>query len=88
MLTLPKLKIYTRFDGDIDGWARAGTQKEKTIMTDDDWFAIDGFIDDICLAKKGFASEEFSQTLKERLIRDCSDEDVIVELYRMANTIC
>jgi len=35
MLTLDKLKLYQRFDGDADGWARM-RMDDDTGMTDDE----------------------------------------------------
>jgi hypothetical protein len=52
MITLSKIKIYKRFNGDIDGWARTGTNEEKSIIDDNDWFLIDAFIQDIGLVKR------------------------------------
>jgi hypothetical protein len=40
MLTLEKLKVYTRFGGDIDGWARS-RRDDGSGMTDADWFLIE-----------------------------------------------
>ena len=47
MITEDKIKIYKRYKGDIDSWARAGSKKEKLIMIDNDWYMIDGFIQDL-----------------------------------------
>ena len=58
MITMQKVRIYRRYNGDIDGLARIGTKEEKEIMTDHDWNKIDGFILDIRLVKKGLAGSE------------------------------
>lgn len=85
MLTQEKIKIYNSFQGDIDGWARMGSRKEKAIMNDGDWFLIDGLLQDIQLVKKGLASKEFSDTLQRRLIENCDNPETINQLRKVAN---
>lgn len=77
MITIDKIKIYKRFNGDIDGWARIGTNEEKSIMNDNDWFLIEGFIQDISLVKKGLASDTFMNSIRERLKENCDSEEAI-----------
>lgn len=50
-ITLEKLKVYQKFSGDIDGWARMGSSEEKENMSDEDWYIIDGLIMDIKLGR-------------------------------------
>ena len=83
MITIDKIKIYKRFNGDIDGWARIGTKEEKSIMNDNDWFLIEGFIQDISLVKKGLASDAFMKSINERLKENCDSEETI-ELIKKA----
>jgi hypothetical protein len=77
VITIDKIKIYQRFNGDIDGWARVGTKEEKSIMNDNDWFLIEGFIQDINLVKKGLASNTFLKSINERLEEHCDSEETI-----------
>ena len=41
MITEDKIKIFKRYDGDIDSRVRSGSKKEKFVMTDNDWYIID-----------------------------------------------
>lgn len=70
MITAKKLSIYRKYDGDVDGWARAGSWREKKIMSDQDWYDIDELLRRLHLVEAGLASAEFeSQTrvmLEER----------------------
>lgn len=50
-ITLERLKVYQKFSGDIDGWARMGSSEEKENMSDEDWYIIDGLIMDIKLGR-------------------------------------
>ena len=77
MITEKKINLYNKYGGDIDGWARNNSKKELSIMSDDDWFLIDGFIQDLTLVKNGLASLEFSNSLNNRLKENCDTEETI-----------
>lgn len=84
MITISKIKIYQRYKGDVDGWARVGSKDEKSIMNDEDWFIIEGFIQDINLKKKGLASDTFMNTINERLKEKCDSEETIQAIRNIA----
>lgn len=84
MITVDKIKIYKRFNGDVDGWARIGSKEEKSIMNDEDWFLIEGFIQDINLVKKGLASDTFMNLINERLKEKCDSQETIQEIKELA----
>ncbi len=84
MITIKKVEIYQRFNGDVDGWARVGSKEEKSIMDDEDWFLIDGFIQDIKLVKKGLASDTFMDVINERLNAKCDNEETILAIKSLA----
>lgn len=84
MITIVKIKIYTRFNGDVDGWARIGTTEEKSIMNNDDWFLIDSFIQDLSLVKKRFASDSFIKSINERLKENCDTDETIQAIKELA----
>ncbi len=77
MITADKVKIYSLFNGDHDGWARSRTQKEKSVMNDHDWFLIETFIQDVGLIKKGLASTFFINAINEKLKEACDSEETI-----------
>ena len=83
MLTEEKLKIYKRYHGDIDSWARSGTKKEKSIIDDNDWYTIDGLLQDLYLINKGVASEGFASSLSNRLKENCINNEVIEEIRKL-----
>jgi len=85
MVTGGKVKIFERYDGDIDSWARSGSKKEKIFMTDDDWYMIDTLIQDLFLVEKGLASIEFNDTLNGKLKENCDGEETINQLKRLAS---
>jgi len=84
MITVDKIKIYSRFNGNVDGWARVGTTEEKSIMNDDDWFLIDTFIQDLSLVKKRLASDSFMKSINERLKENCDTDETIQAIRDLA----
>lgn len=81
MITIEKIKIYQRYQGDIDSWARSGSKKEKAIMVDNDWYVIDGLIQDMQMIKNGLASLEFKNKFNERLKKEIDEQ--AVNLFNM-----
>lgn len=75
MITKDKIKIYKKFNGDLDYFARVCSPKDKKLMKDEDWFLIDDIIQDIKLIRKGLTSVDYenkiNQKIKEKI--DCSE---------------
>ena len=83
MITEYKIILYNKYSGDIDEWARNNSKKELSIMSDDDWFLIDGFIQDLTLVKNGLASLEFSNSLNISLKENCDTEETINKIKKI-----
>ena len=86
MVTKNKLRIYERYDGDIDSWARTGSKREKSVMTDNDWHVIERLIQNVVLMKKGLASCNFSASLSQQLKESCDTASTIDRLQHLAST--
>jgi hypothetical protein len=86
MITQTKLKIFKRYNGDGDAWARVGKHSEKVAMSDDDWSLIENFIQDIILVKRGLTSPDYAEKLSIKLNEFCETVDVIEEIKRLAET--
>jgi hypothetical protein len=76
MITPEKLRIYQRYRGDIDGWARIGTPEEKAAMTDEDWYVIGELQQRLALVKRGVASENYVRKTNQMLADWVNDEAV------------
>jgi len=63
MLTREKLRVYNRFGGDIDGWARAPKTDDTSGMTDDDWRLICELLQALHIVRSGQASPEFTRSV-------------------------
>ncbi|MHB1093546.1 hypothetical protein [Thiobacillus sp.] len=74
MLTLDKLKVYLRFDGDMDGWARTANGHDASGITDADWSLIEELRQGLALVAAGQASQAFAASLESRLLDTTSDE--------------
>ncbi len=65
MITDEKLTVYRRYGGDIDGWVRAGTPTERSLMSYEDWATIDELLHRIAIVKSGQAAISFeAETLR------------------------
>jgi hypothetical protein len=65
MITKEKVKEYTSFDGDIDGYARTGRGK-KNIINDEEWSFIDKMVSEIGLIRKVPVTDSFVQQHKNK----------------------
>ena len=83
MITIDKLNIYKKYQGDGDAFNRVGTKKEKGIINYSDWKCIEDLLQDICFVKKGFASKPLEEKLMEKLKNSCENQNVIDELWKI-----
>jgi len=75
MIDVHKLKIYKKYDGDIDMWAMQKGEQNK--MSDSDWGLIDNFLQDLVIIKSGHASTDFAAKFHERLKENFDSQDTI-----------
>jgi len=84
MITIPKVKIYAHYDGDLDMWLRTGKKAEKEIMASEDWHLIDGLIEDCTVIQNRVGSERREADTFQRLIENCENEETIKALMKLA----
>jgi len=58
-ITQEKLKIFKKYDGDEDRFARGGRRREKELFELDDWSVINDFQQRLELIEKGLTSSDF-----------------------------
>jgi len=85
MITILKLSEYEMYHGYYDGFYVQKVKKGIQETSDEEWFLISNFIQDIRLVKKGLASKEFSENLDKRIKENCDNEDTINLLKKLAN---
>jgi hypothetical protein len=85
MITREKLRIYEKFGGDIDGWARTSKLSEQSI-TDQDWRLIDEILQSLVIVQSGLASPDFEAQARARTADIAQDEDVRGRLFQLAKS--
>lgn len=86
MITEIQIKLFNKY-GDIDCWARNSSTKEKLIMTDNDWYQIDSFLQDLILVEKGLTSIEFNNSLNNKLRENCDSDFTIDKLKEIVKKL-
>lgn len=86
MLTLGKVHLYERFNGDMDGVSRAqwGGFQDTSGMTDDDWRTIERLCQGLHLIATGKASKRFGAEIEQALQTETQDEPTREALRRLA----
>ena len=74
MLTIEKIKIYNKFGGDVDGFARGGKSSEQNLIGDNDWSLIDEFEQDTKLISDRLVSREYRESALNKLNEKCDTE--------------
>ena len=71
-ITEEKLRIFQRYRGDVDGWARVRDRHEHNVMSDDDWSDIEELRHRLWLQEHEAVAPEFAarteQLIRERLL--------------------
>ncbi len=85
MITEQKIKIYRKYQGDIDGIARGGRKSEKDLFEEDDWYLIDNVLQDIEMINKGLCSADYKKKKIENTVQKNFDNKAIDLLKKMIN---
>jgi hypothetical protein len=85
MITREKLRIYEKYDGDIDAWARASTLRDKSSITDQDWHSIDQILQSLLIVQSGLASADFESQVRARTMDVTEDEYVRERLCQLSS---
>lgn len=76
MITAEKIKIYTLYKGDTDGFSR-GPNRHQRIIDHKEFSLIESLIQDIKLIARGLASEDYISSVEKKLIENCDNTDTI-----------
>ena len=87
MLTIAKLTTYAKFNGDIDGWARAADSDDAASLTDADWYLIDELLTNLATVASGRASAAFAADVERRLQACTADEPTRDALRALASNV-
>lgn len=84
MLTLDKLRMYRRFDGDIDGYSRSRVE-DRSVITEEEWRLIDELRQALFLVRSGQAAAEFAASVERRLSSLAADDQTRQALRELAD---
>ena len=73
MITEEKFQVYNKYNGDIDAFIRMGSNKEKTLLPDFEWYKLENLIQDFHLIRRELASEAFKEAFLRKLEDDLED---------------
>lgn len=76
MITIEKINIYKKYDGDIDMWIRLNSKLES-FMEEKDWYEIDSLLQGLRLIKTGQVSERYGEELNKNLNKSVKESRVI-----------
>ena len=77
IITIDRLKLYNAFGGDIDGFSRTNSIKNKQIFgndSDNAWATISSKLQDIELISKRLASQDYVEKILRELREICDTE--------------
>jgi hypothetical protein len=84
MITEEKLRIFEKYGGDPDGWARIATVPVKTTMSDADWNEIAALLQKLTLVKRGLVAAEYAVRIDAELAERASTDAVARRLLELA----
>ena len=84
MITEAGVAVYRSFNGDVDGFARAGTAAQKALLPEREWGVIASLLHDLFLVQQGLVSAEYAAGLQHRLELHCGSREVITSLEALA----
>ncbi len=84
MITLRKLKIYKKYDGDSTQYARDHYRNDDTEMSTQDWSDIESLLNDLFLLNTGKTHDSYKKTIEEKLNVVCDAPAVVEEMKRMS----
>jgi len=84
MITQNQIHLYKKNHGDVDFFARSASAKEKAIISDNQWSEIDQLLQDLLIASRGLASDDFKRTLQRRLDLLCDSPETVEILKAMS----
>lgn len=85
MITIEKVRVYVKYSGQLDYWARMASEADLKILNDEDWELIQGLIDDLVLMRKVAVADDYRKRVFQRMDESC-DEEGKAALLAMVST--
>ncbi len=74
MLKVEKVRIYEKFAGDLDAWARVSSHVDPPPIADEDWGLITELLTGLSIVASGLASSSFHSELEAKVFASTADE--------------
>ena len=87
MITSDKIKVYSKYNGDPDGFARTNRKKDIGVIEEGDWKVIDSFIQDLGLIQRDLVSDEYKRNFEERFQRLTDQEKTRIKLRELSSKL-
>jgi hypothetical protein len=84
VITPEKLRVFEKYHGNVDAWARLATQDEKELLKDEDWYEISNVIQHLAILKKRLASPDNDEAINQILALQVGDSNTQRRLLALA----
>lgn len=84
MITSSKLRVFKRYKGDGDMFARSASSEERKLVSDREWELIDLLLQDAAVINRGLGSEQRNAEAVKRLQENSENQEVIAEIRQIA----
>jgi hypothetical protein len=84
VITAEKLRIYRRYNGDIDGFAHGHNTAGFSTISDDDWRTIDILWQRLALEQSVPCAESFRAETQRLLLEQVADAATVAQLKQLA----
>jgi hypothetical protein len=86
MITAEKLRIYRKFNGDVDMYARVSCGRGSQEIEDRDWSSIDEILQCLTIVHAGLASADYAAHTQAKLNALAENKEVQTQLLELART--
>jgi hypothetical protein len=84
MITRGHLAAFVRFDGNADGYVRTAKRSDPDPVSDQQWYLIQGLLQELALVAGGMASKAYAARIRKRVAESTADADTAAEMLRMS----
>ena len=85
MITLEKLNIFEKYKGHGEGFLRFGKEKDKAVLSEEEWSEIEELLRQVYLVENNLASNEIEVKMKLALDEKIESSLVKTKLISFAN---
>jgi hypothetical protein len=84
VITKDHLATFRRFNGDVDGYVRVAKRGDPDPVPDQEWYLIQGLLQELALVAGGLASQGYTARIRQRVAESTEDAETAAQMLRMA----